>query len=1293
MPITFFQSTSASAAECVTTTYSVGDKSYLRVLDTSGCTWTVPTGVTELVVVLVGGGGGGGGGVATGGNLGGGGGGAGGLVKAETITVTANSTLTINVGTGGAGGAASTNGSSGANSSIVSGGTTLLSASGGGGGGGGNPSGSCNELSGDGGSNSSFTISQTTCRDTINWPSDFYENRSNWDGGGGGSGAGGFGRNGVDIPGVGGTGGDGGVGFSNATLNRVVSQVNAQSGNTYGVLSNSNIYFAAGGAGGGTPRSTSNPISNPENASSGGGGGGGVGGLGGGGNGGFTTSAAGPTTPLANSGSGGGGGGGWQNTGYQALKVGSAGASGIVLMEYTQPQVAQSALTISSNTSGKKAPYSQVLMLNTAGGSGSGAVTYAIAAGGTATGCLLANSTASNTISATSAGTCLIQATKAADASYLSIASPTLAFTFFQSSSASAVANDCDIQVSSTAGVLESATSTDCYLAFTATGSNSWLPPSTISSATILIVAGGGGGGSGAWGGGGGAGGVVYFDNYSVNSSTPINLNVGAGGTAGTGAQMAPGNFSTNGGDSWINSSSTIVAKGGGAGASYSYGQTGNDAAGNPIQNGRSGGSGGGGTEFASGSSGGASNQSAINGAVVHGFAGAGYNASIPCCSGGGGGGAGGLGSQNLTAQNAGAGGIGINTYSNILSKFSPALGVSGYIAGGGGGGGNYGSEATHVQALGGNGGGGNGGWKNSRNGSAGLANTGGGGGGASHSGWIRGSDGGSGLIVIKYAKVTVPAAPTINSVTAGDRELVINYTAGSDGGSAITGMSYSLNNGAFTSLSGSPHTVSNLVGNQSYAVRIRAQNAIGFSESSTAVTVTTSSPVALVYAAGELGTGTVPTVVGSYFTGDTLTVASGSTLSRSGFRFNGWKNTSNSSISVGSTLTLSGNDTLTAQWRQASLFGLTDNEITELQSWNASSNTNSGTVTNSISSFTVTVPGSSLPTGTTIKLWEIANSNLARSKVGTERDYIVNLVLSWLKSDGTVPTASTPVTLSIQNSSIRSGAKAYQIIGDVVTQIGTATADGVLNLSVIDDPVIVVSNLTVAESAQIAAAASENARLAAAASENAQLAAAASENARLAAAASENARLAAAASETARLAAAASETARLAAAAAETARLAAVEAERTRLRAEEVQRIAVDEARIKAKVEVMKKNEAEAKKKFEEAKLKLQEVGKKPEGVAKKKAEAEARKRVAETKVKWELAKKQVETEAKRQLAEPTSDKIDEPTTNKVAEPTTNKVAEPTGNKIQEAKKKIEEAKQRIAEAKKKIEDAKKKS
>ena len=720
---------------------------------------------------------------------------------------------------------------------------------------------------------------------------------------------------------------------------------------------------------------------------------------------------------------------------------------------------------------------------------------------------------------------------------------------------------DCVSDVTNSTGVLYASSSTDCYLAFTTVGANVWTPPNGVTSATFLIVAGGGAGGSGAWGGGGGAGGVVYFDNYAVSGSTPLNLSVGAGGTAGSGAQSAPNNFSTNGSDSWINSSSTNVAKGGGAGASYSYNQSANDASGNPVQNGRSGGSGGGGTEFGSGSSGGSSTQSAINGAVVHGYAGAGYNASIPCCSGGGGGGAGGAGAQNLTSQNAGAGGIGINTYSNILNKFSPSLGVSGYIAGGGGGGGNYGSSDSHVQALGGSGGGGNGGWKNSRNGSAGLANTGGGGGGASYSGWIPGSNGGSGLIVIKFAKPATKTTPTLtwSNVTKsyGDSPFTLTTPTASTAGtftyssatpgvialnnantdsatvvapgtsvitasftptdtatynSATTTMTVTVSKAAQAALTFALSTASK---NQPYSQAITMTPsggtgtgaityaiAAGGSASSCALanstetnTITATSggtcliqatkatdtnylvatsatqtftfnpPLTLTYVAGELGTGTVPTLSGTYFAADTATVAAGSTLSRAGFTFNGWRNSSNAAVAAGSTFTFSTSETLTAQWRQSSLFGLNDNELTELQSWNASVNNVSSTISNASSSFTVTIPGSSLPTGTTVKLWEIGNSNLALSKLGSGKDYILNLVVSWLKSDGTVPTATSPVTISISNNTIKNGAIAYQIIGDTVTPIGTATADGVINLSVTEDPAITVANPAVVAS------------------------------------------------------------------------------------------------------------------------------------------------------------------------------------------------------------------------------------
>ena len=65
--------------------------------------------------------------------------------------------------------------------------------------------------------------------------------------------------------------------------------------------------------------------------------------------------------------------------------------------------------------------YPTALTLTTSGGSGGGAVTYAVAPG-TASGCTL-NGSGPYTLTSTSVGTCLVTATKAADVSYLQISS------------------------------------------------------------------------------------------------------------------------------------------------------------------------------------------------------------------------------------------------------------------------------------------------------------------------------------------------------------------------------------------------------------------------------------------------------------------------------------------------------------------------------------------------------------------------------------------------------------------------------------------------------------------------------------------------------------------------------------------------------------------------------------------------------------------------------------------------------------------------------------------------------
>ena len=114
----------ADAAACASgTNYSSSGSPTVTVTFTaaSGCTYTLPAGVTSVSYIVVGGGGGGGGGVTTGDK--GGQGGRGGEVTNGTLTVASGATVTVTVGAGGSGGAATRNG--------VTGGTSTLAVSGG----------------------------------------------------------------------------------------------------------------------------------------------------------------------------------------------------------------------------------------------------------------------------------------------------------------------------------------------------------------------------------------------------------------------------------------------------------------------------------------------------------------------------------------------------------------------------------------------------------------------------------------------------------------------------------------------------------------------------------------------------------------------------------------------------------------------------------------------------------------------------------------------------------------------------------------------------------------------------------------------------------------------------------------------------------------------------------------------------------------------------------------------------------------------------------------------------------
>ena len=94
---------------------------------------------------------------------------------------------------------------------------------------------------------------------------------------------------------------------------------------------------------------------------------------------------------------------------------------------------------------------------------------------------------------------------------------------------------------------------------------------------------------------------------------------------------------------------------------------------------------------------------------------------------------------------------------------------------------------------------------------------------------------------------ITAPDAPNLLSATAGDAQVSISFTAGSDNGSIITNYKYSLNSDTYTALSpidtSTPVVISGLTNGTQYWIRMKAVNSIGESVASDSVTVTPIAP------------------------------------------------------------------------------------------------------------------------------------------------------------------------------------------------------------------------------------------------------------------------------------------------------------------------------------------------------------------------------------------------------------------------------------------------------------------
>ncbi|MGA1436531.1 MAG: beta strand repeat-containing protein, partial [Ilumatobacteraceae bacterium] len=471
----------------------------------------------------------------------------------------------------------------------------------------------------------------------------------------------------------------------------------------------------------------------------------------------------------------------------------------------------------------------------------------------------------------------------------------------------------CQQTVASTTGVTVTAFGTDCVVTFAGSGqpssrTHTWTPATGVDTVWLLAIGGGGSGGTDE-GGGGGAG--LFVEDTSLDLSSHLSggsvaIEVGSGGV---------GNFQC--GSGWCRNDTEAVdsESAGRSGGDTTFGNITADGGGGggtahnstaSIRNGGNGGSGGGGSGEANYRGSGGSTTRATD--TEFGSDGASGELTSVAASaiGGGGGGAGGTG----TSQ--GVGGAG---------KTSSITGSSVTYAGGGGGG--RGNSSTNNGGVGGSGGGGRGGDDNTiaTDGTDGRGAGGGGSGGDNYSGNpFRAGDGGDGIVIVRYS--TLPAAPTISSVSAQDRGVSVTFAAPDHtGGSAITDYEYSLDGTNWTSFSTSSagtQTISGLTNGTSYTIRVRAKNTNGTGSAATSSAVAPGATVT--YNANSADSGSVPTDSTKYADEATVTVASNSgNLVKAGFTFSGWNTAddgSGTSYAAGSgTFTISADTTLYAEW------------------------------------------------------------------------------------------------------------------------------------------------------------------------------------------------------------------------------------------------------------------------------------------------------------------------------------------------------------------------------------------